>query len=66
MRQYIDVNKLYKDSLNGKISGVCAGLAKHWNVSRLLVRCVAVALLVTLPVVTAVAYVTATILIPNR
>ncbi|MFT2092346.1 PspC domain-containing protein [Paraglaciecola sp. 2405UD69-4] len=66
MRQFIDVNKLYKDSLHGKISGVCAGLAKHWDVSRLLVRCVAVVCLITLPVVTAVAYVTATVLIPNR
>ena len=52
--------------MNGKISGVCAGLARHWDVPRLLVRTVAVVCLIALPMVTAVAYVTATILIPKR
>ena len=66
MRRYFEVNKLYKDSTHGKISGVCAGLAKHWSVPRLLVRLVAIVCLITLPTVTAIAYITATLLIPSR
>ncbi|MGS2722033.1 PspC domain-containing protein [Paraglaciecola aestuariivivens] len=66
MRRYFDVNRLYKDSLNRKISGVCAGLAKHWAVPRWLVRAAAVVCLIMLPMVTAIAYITATLLIPSR
>ena len=66
MRRYFEVNRLYKNSTHRKISGVCAGLAKHWNVPILLVRVVAMVCLITLPTVTAIAYVTATLLIPNR
>jgi phage shock protein C len=66
MRRYFEVNKLYKDSTHSKISGVCAGLARHWNVPRLLVRLVAIVCLITLPTVTAIAYITATLLIPSR
>ncbi|WP_339720880.1 PspC domain-containing protein [uncultured Paraglaciecola sp.] len=66
MKRYYEVNRLYKDSVHRKVSGVCAGLAKHWSVPRLLVRIVAVVCLITLPMVTAIAYITATVLIPNR
>jgi phage shock protein PspC (stress-responsive transcriptional regulator) len=66
MRRYFEVNRLYKDSVHRKVSGVCAGLAKHWSVPRLLVRVVAVVCLISLPMVTAIAYITATVLIPNR
>lgn len=66
MKRYYEVNRLYKDSVHRKVSGVCAGLAKHWGVPRLLVRIVAVVCLITLPMVTAIAYITATVLIPNR
>lgn len=66
MRDYFDVNRLYKDSTHRKISGVCAGLAKHWSVPRLLVRVLAIVCLITLPTVTAIAYITATLLIPNK
>lgn len=66
MRDYFDVNRLYKDTANRKISGVCAGLAKHWSVPSLLVRVAAVVCLIVLPTVTAIAYITATLLIPSR
>jgi phage shock protein C len=66
MRRYFEVNKLYKDSTHSKISGVCAGLARHWSLPRLLVRLVAIVCLITLPTVTAIAYITATLLIPSR
>lgn len=66
MRDYFEVNRLYKDRTHRKISGVCAGIAKHWSLPRNLVRVAAVVCLIALPMVTAVAYVTATLLIPNR
>ena len=66
MRRYFEINRLYKDSTHRKISGVCAGLAKHWSVPILLVRVVAIMCLIALPTVTAIAYITATLLIPNR
>jgi phage shock protein PspC (stress-responsive transcriptional regulator) len=66
MSRYFEVNRLYKDSIHRKVSGVCAGLAKHWSIPRWLVRVAAVVCLILLPTVTAIAYITATILIPNR
>ncbi|WP_158965511.1 PspC domain-containing protein [Paraglaciecola sp. L3A3] len=66
MKHYFEINRLYKDRTHRKVSGVCSGLAKHWDVPRLAVRVAAVVCLLTLPVVTAVAYITATILIPSR
>ena len=66
MKRYVEVNRLYKDSTHSKVSGVCAGLAKYWSVPRLLVRFIAIVCLITLPTVTAIAYITATLLIPSR
>jgi phage shock protein C len=66
MRRYFEINRLYKDSTHRKISGVCAGLAKHWNVPITLIRVAAIVSLIALPTVTAVAYLTATIIIPNK
>lgn len=66
MRRYFEVNRLYKDPIHRKVSGVCAGLAKHWDVPRLAVRVGAVVCLIALPTVTAIAYITATLLLPNR
>jgi phage shock protein C len=66
MRRYFEVNRIYKDSTHRKVSGVCAGLAKHWSVPILSVRVAAIVCLIALPTVTAIAYITATILIPNR
>lgn len=56
---------LSKDTANKKLTGVCAGLAKHYNFPRLAVRIAAVAALIMFPVVAGVAYVVASILLPN-
>jgi len=56
---------LSKDTANKKLTGVCAGLAKHYELPRLAVRIAAVAALIMLPVVTGVAYVVASMLLPN-
>ena len=66
MKRYIDVNRLYKDSTHSKVTGVCAGLARHFSVPRWLVRVAAVVCLLALPTVTAIAYITATLLLPSR
>ena len=66
MRQYFDLNRLHRDITNSKISGVCAGLASHWNQPRCLIRIAAVVCLIALPMPTAIAYVMAVLLIPKR
>ena len=57
---------LAKDVTNKKLTGVCAGIAKYFDFSPLGVRVVALALLITLPVVTGIAYIAASVLLPNR
>ena len=60
------INKtLCKDMQHKKLSGVCAGIAKHYDYPRLAVRLVAIAALIMLPVATGVAYVVASVLLPN-
>ncbi|WP_286234651.1 PspC domain-containing protein [Thalassotalea sediminis] len=58
--------QLSKDCLNRKISGVCAGIANHYELPSWGVRIAAIVSLFTFPVVTAVAYITAAVLLPNR
>lgn len=58
--------KLSKDGLNKKLSGVCAGIAKYYNYPRLIIRLTAITALVLLPVATGVAYVVASVLLPEN
>jgi len=61
------VNKtLSKDTLNKKLSGVCAGIAKHYELPRLVVRVAAVFALITFPMATGVANIVASILMPSK
>ena len=57
---------LCKDIANKKLTGVCAGIAKHYDYPRLAVRIAAIAALIMLPVAAGVAYIVASILLPNR
>lgn len=57
---------LTKDLVNKKISGVCGGVAKHYRVPRWLVRVATVCVFFMFPVATCIAYIGATVLIPNR
>lgn len=66
MRRYFDINRLHRDTTYSKVSGVCAGLAKHWGQPRWAIRLAALVLLIALPMPTAVAYIMAVILIPSR
>jgi len=56
---------LCKDVQYKKLTGVCAGIAKHYEFPRLAVRIAAIAALIMLPVATGVAYIVASILLPN-
>jgi len=58
-------SRLSKDSANKKLSGVCAGIAKHYDLPRLGVRIAAIAALIMLPVATGVAYIVASVLLPE-
>jgi phage shock protein PspC (stress-responsive transcriptional regulator) len=58
--------ELSKDIINKKLSGVCAGIAKYYDFSRLAIRIAAVVALFMLPVVTGVAYVVASVLLPEN
>lgn len=61
-----NINKrLSKDSLHKKLSGVCAGVAKHYDLPRIAVRIAAIGALIMLPVATGVAYVVASVLLPE-
>jgi phage shock protein C len=65
-REY-SVNKtLTKDVMHKKLSGVCGGIAKHYNLPRLGVRAGAIVALLMFPVATGVAYLVATLLMPSR
>jgi phage shock protein PspC (stress-responsive transcriptional regulator) len=66
MKKYFDINRLHRDTTHSKVSGVCAGLASHWEQPRWAIRLAAIALLIALPMPTAVAYIMAVILIPSR
>ncbi|GHE99728.1 PspC domain-containing protein [Thalassotalea profundi] len=57
---------LAKDSMYKKLSGVCAGIAKHYELPRLGVRIAAIFALITFPVATGVAYIVAALLMPTR
>lgn len=58
--------KLGKDNFHKKLTGVCAGIAKYYDYPRLAVRVAAIAALIMLPVATGVAYVVASILLPEN
>lgn len=65
--QEYSVNKTFaKDIYHKKLSGVCAGIAKYYDLPRIAVRIAAIAALIMLPVATGVAYVVATVLLPNK
>ncbi|GAA0812173.1 hypothetical protein GCM10009111_05770 [Colwellia asteriadis] len=61
-----DVHKsLSKDQQYKKLTGLCAGIAKHYDLPRLGVRIAAIASLIVFPVPTGVAYIVASVLLPS-
>jgi phage shock protein PspC (stress-responsive transcriptional regulator) len=66
MSSYRVERPLAKDLVHKKISGVCAGIARHFDVPRLLVRAAVVVAGFMMPMVTVVAYFVAALIMPNR
>ncbi|WP_371374012.1 PspC domain-containing protein [Thalassotalea aquiviva] len=57
---------LAKDLVHKKLAGVCAGIARHFELPRILVRAAVVILGLMMPVTTLVAYGVAALVMPNR
>jgi phage shock protein PspC (stress-responsive transcriptional regulator) len=56
---------LAKDLPNKKLSGVCSGIARYYQCSRLFIRAAAIGCLIIFPVPTGVAYLVAALLLPR-
>ena len=65
-REYSINNTLAKDVIHKKLSGVCGGIAKYYNLPRIVVRVGAIAALLMFPVATGVAYLVAALLMPAQ
>lgn len=57
---------IYKDNFHKKITGVCAGIARHFDIPRWQVRAVAVVSLLVMPHIAVIAYIVATLLLRSR
>lgn len=66
MNNQYDVNRIYKETLNKKVSGVCAGIARHFGMELWLVRLLTVIAFFMFPVPIALAYLVAVVLLPSR
>lgn len=66
MQDYLNTNQFYRDTVRGKVSGVCAGLASHFSVEPWMVRAAAIAAFIFVPMVVGIAYLLAVLLIPTR
>ncbi len=58
--------RFFKDPINGKVAGVCSGLAKYASINPWMVRIVAIAVFLIFPFATALGYVLAILLLKDR
>ncbi|MFQ3196250.1 MAG: phage shock protein C [Colwellia sp.] len=65
-REYSVKKTLKKDVSHKKLSGVCAGIAKYYELPRIAIRIAAIGALIIFPLATGVAYVVAAILLPTN
>lgn len=56
---------LSKDEEHKKLAGVCAGIARHYDLPRIVVRIAAIGALIMLPVATGVAYIVTSMILPD-
>lgn len=66
MKEMYDTNRIYRSSINKKVMGVCAGIARHYGVEAWMVRLATVLAFLALPVPIAMAYIVAVVLLPTR
>jgi phage shock protein C len=62
-RPFWAVQGLRRDRDKGRVSGVCAGIARHWDIRVKWVRIAAVIALIFAPMMTVIAYAVATFLL---
>lgn len=63
MRTVINEKRFFRDAHKAKVAGVCAGIAKYFDVNEWLVRAVAVASFLFFPFAIGLAYVLAVVLL---
>ena len=66
MKDYYDINRIYKDSVRKKLTGVCAGCARYFGVDTWIVRLLTIIVFLAFPIPVAIAYLMATLLLPTR
>lgn len=62
----ITAKRFYRDKLNKKVTGVCAGLAGVLEIDAWIVRVIAIVCFLALPTTTAIAYLLASVLLPAK
>lgn len=66
MKNFYDVNRIYRSSMNKKVMGVCAGVAHHYGIESWMVRLATILMFLAFPGPIAIAYIVAVILLPTR
>lgn len=66
MKSVFDTQRIYKDTARRMVSGVCAGVARYFGQEPWLVRGLAIAAFLFVPVAVALAYVLGVVLLPSR
>lgn len=66
MKSYLDTGRIYRDTIHNKVSGVCSGVAKHFEIDPWIVRAITIACFVFMPVAVGIAYILAVILLPTK
>ena len=66
MRESYQLNRLYRDGRRAMVSGVCAGIARHFDINPNWVRGATGIAFVMAPVAVALAYVLAVLLLKTR
>lgn len=65
MKTVYDESCVRKDKRKARVAGVCAGLARHFEIPIWLVRLVTVIGFITFPMVVAIAYIAAAFVLPD-
>lgn len=66
MKTVFNNSRFYRDPIGAKISGVCSGIAKHFDINEWVVRGVAIIAFLMFPMAIGLAYVLAIILLKYR
>ncbi|WP_088330178.1 PspC domain-containing protein [Lacimicrobium sp. SS2-24] len=65
MKTIYQDRRIRKNRARGKVAGVCAGIAQHFDVPAWLIRLVAILCFISFPVAVAMAYLVAAFILPD-